>query len=357
MAARVLITGAGTGGSNNLVRSLRAGDPSLVIVGCHDDRFVLKKSAAERNHLVPSLDHPRFAASLRHVIGVESINLLIPTTDADVRAVSRLRRRLPCRVFLPRPSIIALCHDKYRLTVFLRGRGIPAPLTYPVRDLAGLGAAFARLGQAGPVWCRVRTGTGSIGAIQVRSPEQARSWIRCWRDLQGLSPRSFTLSEYLPGRDFACQSLWQDGRLILIKTCERLSYFGGESHPSGRSSIAALARTGHEPAVVDVCTRAVRALDARASGAFSLDLKADVRGVPNVTEVNIGRLLTGTNIFDLAGKRNMAVTYVRLALGEPVEFADEYDAVEDYYMLRDLDTLPGIFHASEFFEGIEDARR
>jgi hypothetical protein len=29
----------------------------------------------------------------------------------------------------------------------------------------------------------------------------------------------------------------------------------------------------------------------------------------------------------------------------------------DYYMVRDLDTLPGVFHADEFFEGVEDALR
>ena len=44
MRRRLLITGAGTGASNNLVRSLRGGDPSLRIVGVNSDRFVLKKS-------------------------------------------------------------------------------------------------------------------------------------------------------------------------------------------------------------------------------------------------------------------------------------------------------------------------
>jgi carbamoyl-phosphate synthase large subunit len=61
-----------------------------------------------------------------------------------------------------------------------------------------------------------------------------------------------------------------------------------------------------------------------------------------------------TNIFDLTGKHNMAATYVRLALGEPVEIRDEYDVADDHYLVRDLDTLPGIFHADELFEGIRD---
>jgi hypothetical protein len=33
-----------------------------------------------------------------------------------------------------------------------------------------------------------------------------------------------------------------------------------------------------------------------------------------------------------------------------------YDVAEEHYMVRDLDTLPDIFHASELFTGITDAR-
>jgi hypothetical protein len=52
----------------------------------------------------------------------------------------------------------------------------------------------------------------------------------------------------------------------------------------------------------------------------------------------------------------MAVTYVRLARGEPPEVVGEYDVTEDHYMLRDIDTLPRMFHAEEFFDAVEDAR-
>jgi carbamoyl-phosphate synthase large subunit len=78
--------------------------------------------------------------------------------------------------------------------------------------------------------------------------------------------------------------------------------------------------------------------------------------VPCVTEINAGRFSSGPGLFDLAGKHHMSALYLRLALGEPVEVAEEYDAVDDVYALRDLDTEPGLFHADRLFEGIEDAR-
>jgi carbamoyl-phosphate synthase large subunit len=122
------------------------------------------------------------------------------------------------------------------------------------------------------------------------------------------------------------------------------------------SSVAGLAKTVIEPAVVEVCARAIRMLDPRASGVYSVDLKENAAGVPCITEINAGRFSSATNIFDLAGRHNMVATFVRLARGEPVDIADAYDAVDDWYMLRDIDSPPQVFHASTFFDRIDDAR-
>lgn len=353
MTARLLVTGAGTGPSENLIRSLRAGDPSLVVAGCHHDRFALKNSAADARYLIPVPAHRDFARALCRIVARAKIDLLIPTSDADVLRLARMRRVLGRRVFLPRTRVIELCQDKYRLTAFLRSRGVPAPLTYPVTSLARIDALFPRLRSAPMAWCRIRTGHGGLGALPVKTPAQARAWIDSWVRLRGGRAASFTLSEYLPGRDFSCQSLWHEGALVLTKTFERVTAFGGQP---GASSVAALAKTVREPRVAEVCAAAVRAVDRRASGIYCFDVRENARGVPCLTEINAGRFSMSTNLYDLVGKHNMALTYLRLALGEPVDIRDEYDAGEGYYMVRDLDTLAGIFHADDFFDGIEDVR-
>lgn len=357
MENRLLVLAAGTGASNNLIRSLTAGDLSLFIVGCNDDRFVLKKSSADRNYLIPSPAHPRFFEALSDVIKTEKIDLLIPNSDLDVQMVSRLRAKLPCQIFLPPKTVIELCQDKYDLSRFLESRGVPVPTTYPVTDPERIDELFRRLAPRSPLWCRIRTGAGSMGATSVKTPGQARNWIRYWEEMRAVPPTSFTISEYLPGRDFACQALWKDGKLILVKTVERLSYFGGWNRASGVSSIAELAKTVFEPRVVEVCAQAIAALAENISGAFSVDLKENTSGLPCVTEINAGRFITMMNLFDFAGKHNMSTTYVRLALGEPVDIREEYDVGEDYYFIRDVDTVPGIFHADELFNGIHDSRR
>lgn len=356
METRLLIPLAGTGASNNLIRSVRAGDASLFIVGYHADRFVLRKSPADRNYLTPPFTHSEFPDALRHIIVTEQIDLLIPNSDPDVRTISDLRDEIPCRLFLPPKGVIELCQDKFNLTTFLRSRGLPAPATHAVTDLDGIEEIFHCLAPSSRLWCRIRTGSDSTGAIPVKTPEQARSWISYWEEMRGVPAASFTLSEYLPGRSFACQGLWKGGKLILVKTYERLSYFGGAARPSGVSSIPALAKIVFEPRLVETSIEAIRAVDRNASGAFDVDLKDDACGQARITEINAGRLISGTNLFDLAGKHNMAVTYVRLALDQPLAIDEPYDVAEDYYMVRDLDTLPGVFHADDFFDGIQDAR-
>jgi biotin carboxylase len=355
MDKRVLVLGAGTGASNNLIRSLKAGDPSLVVIGAHDDRFVLKKSSGDKNYVIPVPTALTLPDALRRVILRERVDLVMPASDAHVKLLSELRETLPCRVWLPRRETIDVCQDKYDLTMLLRAHGIPAPLTYPITSLESVEPAFARFEPGALVWCRIRRGTASMGATSVRTAEQARGWIAYWHEMRGVPVDRFTLSEYLPGRDFLCQGLWDAGRLVVARTFERLSYFGGSSSPSGVSSLSSLAKTIREPRVLDVCRQAMEAIDGTATGVFSIDLKENAAGVVCITEINAGRFFMAMNNFEEISKYNMPVTYVRLALGEALDVHDEYDVVEDYYMVRDLDTLPGVFHADAFFEQIDEA--
>lgn len=352
---RVLLTGGGTGAANSLVRDLRAGDAELVIVACGSDRFALKKSTADRNYLVDPLDHPDHLHDLDRIISRERIDLVIPTSDDDVWALGRSRDQLASRLFLPSAGTIGLCRDKYELACYLRARGVHAPATCPVASLEDVERAFDTL-PGSPLWCRVRAGAGSSAAAPVATPDQARWWISYWSDLRGVPVASFVLSEYLPGRDFFAQALWKDGELVVIKTCERLSYFVVGGAPSGVSSASRLAKTVHEPRVAELCTAAVRVLDPIASGTFNFDLKEDAAGVPSITEINAGRFPAGAGILNLTGKHNLALMYVRLGMGDPPAIRGAYDCEDVYYSLRDLDALPTVFHASEVFADVEDAR-
>jgi carbamoyl-phosphate synthase large subunit len=266
------------------------------------------------------------------------------------------REALACRTFLPALSTIDMCQDKFVLSAFLRSRGIPAPLTYELSDRATLIDAWQSLNPAGLAWCRIRRGFASRGATKVRDAEQAWSWISYWHTMRQVPVEEFTLCEFLPGRDYNVQGLWQHGRLVLIKMCERLSYLNADQQPSGMASTPAVAKTVWETPAIEACVAALKAIDPRATGVFNFDLKENAAGVACITEINAGRFAMITNIYDFTGRHNMAGAYLRLALGEDTGIDDAYDDAGEHYLVRDLDTLPGIFSADALFEGISTLR-
>lgn len=362
MSRRILITRAGTGACNNLMASLRHDDPSIVLIGCNADRFVLKLSLAERNFLTAPPDPEggesrAFDRALRAIIRRANVDFVIPGDDADALLLAQLHERepLPCRTFLPSAKTIALCHDKYSLYLRFRRRRIPVAATISITDRASLKRAWRSLAPRELAWCRARYGCASLGATKVRDPDQAWHWISYWNTMRGVPVEHFTLSEFLPGRDYNVQGIWFEGRLVLIKMFERLSYLNAVQHPSGMGSMPSLAKTVWEPAAIAACESAMRAVDTRAHGIFFFDLKENEAGIPCVTEINASRFATLTNFHDLVGRYNMAGVYARLGCGEAVDIATPYDHSGDYYCVREVDTVAGMFSESELFENIERA--
>src|SRR5262249_5432546 len=148
----------------------------------------------ERNYLLPEFS-ANLGAALRKIVAVERVDLVIPTSDAGVAMLSALRAKLKHHTFLPRRSVIERCQDKYILTQFLLEHGIPAPITYPIGKGAKVEALFRRFKRSDRLWCRIRAGAGSYGAIPVKTPAQVKSWIAYWQAMRGVAPGSFTLSE------------------------------------------------------------------------------------------------------------------------------------------------------------------
>ena len=102
--------------------------------------------------------------------------------------------------------------------------------------------------------------------------------------------------------------------MALVTTFEKLSYYGGDSHPSGTSSLSLLKKTV-DPRLVDICRAAITAWSPAASGGSSIDLKENCEGVPCTTEINAGRSFIRMMAFDPVGAHGSASAYVRLACG------------------------------------------
>jgi carbamoyl-phosphate synthase large subunit len=348
---RVAITGAGTGSSGNLIRALRTVTPKPYIVGLHDDRFMLKLSLADRNYLCPKPASDEFVDTLVDIIRRERVNVVMPTDDTIVKALSDARDRFAIDLLLPRRETVDLCQDKYALNVFLRGRAIPAPVTYEVRSLRDLDRIFARFYGAGLLWCRWRRGSRSVAATPVATVEQARAWITLWRDLRNVKVADFTIGEYLPGRHLIVHSVWHNGELLCAQSIEVLGYFAAGNNPSGVFSLSCLAKTVVAKKALEVALGAVRALERRPSGAFIVELKETADGAPYITEINAGRFPSGVTALLAIGRDNMVNVFASAAIGKSLRVAAPHGSALEHYLVRDIDAIPGVFSAAELLRG------
>lgn len=343
---RALVTGAGSGSTGNVIRALRRLMPPSRIVGINDDRFTLTQSSADSNYLCPAPGGKSFIDSVLEVVRRERVNVIMPGDDNFVKAFSDARSRFPIQLLLPRRETIDLCQDKFALSEFFRCRRIPVPRTYAVRSLRGLDGIFARFSLGSVLWCRSRRGARALGAAPVMTAEQAHAWITLWHDLRGVAVSDFTLSEYLPGRHFIVPSVWSDGRLLRVQVTEVLSYFAAGNNPSGIFSLSCLAKTvvANEP--LQIALDAVRALERRPTGAFSVELKETAEGVPAITEINAGRFPAGVAALVAAGNDNMVGLFAAAAIGHPTTAAEPLGSAKEYYLVRDIDAEPGIVSAA-----------
>src|SRR5262249_28021164 len=151
------------------------------------------------------------------------------------------------------------------------------------------------------------------GSLPTDRYDQARAWIDFH---QGWG--RFTGAECLEPDSVTWQSIWWQGELVVAQGRRRLYWEFANRTPSGVTGLTGAGVTVSDPVVDEVARRAIFAIDRRPHGIFSVDLTNDRAGVPNPTEINIGRFFT-THLFFSAAGLNMPYIFVKLALGEAVD--------------------------------------
>jgi carbamoyl-phosphate synthase large subunit len=335
---RILVTGAGGSAASNFVYSLRLADEPFFVVGTDTSRYHIELADVDARYLLPRSDDPAYVEDLNRVIERERVDFVHPQPDPETLVISARRAEIRALTFLPAHTTIERCQDKLASAHVIAETGIPTPQFFAAESEAEIRQATERVvGAHGKAWVRARRGAGARASLPVTSGDQAVSWVRYWNDVKGLPASDFMVSEFLPGREFAFQSVWLDGKLVTSQARERLEYVFGHLTPSGQTSTPSVARTVHRADVNEIATRSIRAIDPGATGVFCVDLKEDEHGQPLVTEINAGRFFTTSNFLAEAGA-NMPHTYVRLGFDEAVDGLPKFDAVEpDLYWLRMID--------------------
>ena len=333
----LLLTGAGGSACANVIDALRLSERRYRIIGLDCSAVTLQLSAADVRHVIPRADDPAYIASVRDIAVHNGVALLHAQPDPEVMMLGRHRDAVGAATYLPPQRTLELAADKSACAAVLAAAGVPVPDAVPIESLDAAAAVVDDLLRRHErVWIRARHGAGSRASLPVRSAAQAVAWMAWWIEERGLPANQFMASEMLSGREYAFQSVWQEGEMVAGQSRERVAYLYGHLTPSGQTSTPSVARTVRSQRVDETAVAAIRALDAQPHGVFCVDMKERAAGDPRVTEVNAGRFFTTSNFFAHAGL-NMPDLMVRCALGERPPRLPASPLPEDLYWIRMVD--------------------
>lgn len=339
---RILVTGAGGPAAVNFIRSLRAADDPMWIVGTDVSRRHLEWPDVDVAYEAPPCTDASYVDFLNSIIERERIAFVHPQPDVEVRTISARRGELDAPVLLPAHATVLLLQDKHRSGERWASAGLLSRPSLLIAGRADLENAADTLGL--PFWLRATEGAGGIGSTPVEDIDVAVHWMSYWR-LRGRQ-WNWVAQELLPGANLAFTSLWREGELICSQARERLEYIYPYLAPSGITGTPVDAVTCSRSDVNEVGTRAVLAVDEGATGIFCVDLKDDAGGVPRPTEINCGRFFTTSYFYTAAGV-NFPYLYVRLAFGDSLPMMGRYDLLSPgQHWLRHMD-CPAVLRSED----------
>jgi carbamoylphosphate synthase large subunit len=341
---RVLVTGAGGLAGVNFVRALRASKRGYYIIGTDFNKYHIVYPDLDSRYMTPRHSDREFIPKVASIVKQERVDFLHPQPSSEAFVISAERRRIHCRVFLPDQSVMKVGQDKLLTQQALAKEGIPVAKTRTISTVRDITEAFSALGS--PLWVRARHGAGGRLSLLCDDSEEARHWVELWVR-KGADIGEFILQEFLPGRNIAWDSLWKDGRLVTSYARERLEYPFKHISPSGITGTPSVARIVRDSKLNEVARRAVKAIDPRPGGAYSIDVKESAKGEMCVTEVDSGKFHSTMPLWGYIAVKhlnmpwycNLADLYVRLGLD--VDITDSIPPTdllpEGYYLLRDMD--------------------
>lgn len=309
--AKIQVGGAGGAPSNGFIRSLKESGRGDYLIGTSCVVSDLFLANVDEKYPIPAASDPSYKDSLLRMLEKIKPDFIHLQNDYEVRAVSRYRDQIEAlgvKHYLPAAETVENCVDKEKSYQIWQHAGIRVPKTMLLHNPDDLKRAFDIYGAT--IWVRATEGAAGRGALPANNFDFAKSWIDRYNGWG-----EFTASELLSKDTVTWLSIWYHGELVVAQTRRRLSWNFGNRTLSGVTGITGVGETYSDEMVDSISQAAILAIDAKPHGIFAVDMTYDQSGIPNPTEINIGRFFTTHYFFTKAGL-NMPKIYCDIALDE-----------------------------------------
>lgn len=336
---KLLLLGASGNAGMNFANSLRSGIDGIEIHGMDLSSNFFDNGYCDHNTLLPRLPLDEKIKFLNSYCDEEGIDFVHAQPDPEAKFLTFHQHKITAKTWSNSVEEYLAFEDKlYCQSVWSNKLDLSFEC-HSLDDCIKSPALFDQiLRKSGKVWVRSMKGAGSKGALPVKTIEHAVFWAEYWDEMRGVPKADFMVAEYLPGSEYAVQTLWQNGKLVSSQARERVEYFFGSIMPSGQSSTPSVAKTINDREVYDTAYNAIKSISDTPHGIYCVDLKRNTDGKIIPLEVNYGRFFTTSNFFAAVGV-NAPAQYVQLALGGTVEPTVEV-VTKEIYWTRGLDRRP-----------------
>ena len=127
----VLITGVGGGGvGEQVMKSLRLCGNRYRIIGTDMTRFSIGMYRADNEHLLPPAKDANYIDELLWVCGEEKVQVVVPGSEPELRAISENRQKFTERgtlLLANSPGVIDRCMNKWETHLWLKEHGFKTP--------------------------------------------------------------------------------------------------------------------------------------------------------------------------------------------------------------------------------------
>ena len=165
--------------------------------------------------IIDRISNPNYIPNLLKMCREDSIDLLIPTIDTDLLALSEVKGNftdIGTKVLISEPDIIRICRDKRKTQEFFNKCGVYAPDTFD--NYIDYNSGF-------PCFVKPRDGSSSVDAYKVNNTEDLDTIVK--------RVNKYVIQPFIDGQEFTVDILCDfDGKPIFITPRERLAVRSGE---------------------------------------------------------------------------------------------------------------------------------
>ena len=277
----------------------------------------------------------------------KNIDFIHAQPDVEVGVLSSNRDELDALTFFPDKKTVEILRDKSRSYECWEKAGLKVPETMLIKNESDLQEAFKKYGSE--IWLREIEGAAGRGSLASPTYSLAKEWID-YRNGWG----EYTAAEKLSKDTVTWMSIYKNGELIVAQGRKRLYWEFSDRTQSGVTGITGAGVTVSDPEVDRISQEAVFAVDNNPTGIFSVDLTYDNDGIPNPTEINIGKFFTTHYFFTKAGL-NMPYIYVKAAFDEEIpEIEKKINPLpENLLWIRGMDVPPLLTKSDAIDQALE----